>query len=214
MIFSPSNEATTTVDKLFYNSILPDLKKICTFGFIILLDFNSTSQRVKYTELPRHWEDTYLSKRLRLTDPWLIWALKNNGSIRLSKIDYFSNHFKAECEHAKLKFGSVISLHRQKRRSVIVAAHLERNFVISEVEHLSHTLDMLHTSLFNPSPISKKEAQLLSLLAGGNTILEASKALEISRATANSALATVKHSLRAKTTVQAIAIAVREGFIK
>ena len=65
-----------------------------------------------------------------------------------------------------------------------------------------------------PSPLSGRQAEVLTLLANGRTLSEIAQEMDISTSAVNLYLSNLRSKLNARTKEQALAMAITKGWIK
>lgn len=190
------------------------IRSIAPVGFLLAFDISTTGQKFAVCEYPEPWQEQYVAGNYKRSDPLVTWALGRDGSARWSVITYPDvNGVLKKSKAYDMEFGGVVSIEVDGKRSILTAARKDRELKPAEITKLAKILKDFSYALFANRDISDKELDVLRLLAKGFAIDSVAEELSLSTRAVKKRIANARRALRAKTTIEAVANAIRQDKI-
>lgn len=183
-------------------------------GYLVAVNFTHHGAEYLSTNYSDEWVKEYEDGAYMWYDPVVLYAMAKKGSARWSAIKLMdvAGVLKKGKKHG-LNFGVVISRRKGRGRSVFSAARDDREFFDEEIDVLSSWLDVFLEKYFVDPSIGKKQLEALSLAAEGCSVAEAARLCGCSEPAMKARLKSARDVLGAKTTAQAVAIAISKKLL-
>ncbi len=192
----------------------PILKSLAPAGYLLAFGITSFAAEFAAFEFSRDWQNEYADKKFGLTDPTILWAMANAGETRWSDIKspVSDRYFAATRDHG-LNFGIVVSTHIGKKKSFMSLARRDQEFSNIDIKIASKLISAWANALYATEKIEQRNLDVLRLLSTGSDITETAKALDITKDAVNKRLQSARHQMKAETTIEAVATAIRRNLI-
>ncbi|WGH79127.1 autoinducer binding domain-containing protein [Jannaschia ovalis] len=163
---------------------------------------------------PADWQELYRSRSFALRDPLVFWGISRTGAIRWSEIDLPDPFgiMRQAAEHG-LRFGAVAAAGKITSRTIVGVARRDRELTDPEIEALAEIAEGLHEVAGLPPRLTQDELDALRLIDAGAEKPDAALELGITEAALEARLSTVRASLGAETTAEALRMAREYGLI-
>ncbi|WP_347313197.1 autoinducer binding domain-containing protein [Defluviimonas sp. SAOS-178_SWC] len=135
------------------SALLARLHQASPAGFAIALHVRFTSPKYLFQSYAKDWLDTYSREGLVLNDPVVRWGFENEGTIRWSELDDPAAVMARAREYG-LKYGAVIALTRNGKRSMAGFSRSDREPTDAEIGRLKADLTELHDLTENVEALS------------------------------------------------------------
>ncbi|WP_166415775.1 helix-turn-helix transcriptional regulator [Cochlodiniinecator piscidefendens] len=190
---------------------------LASAGFYIALRLGYAYPVAELNALPKSWVDLYTVQGFMLSDPVLRWVYSNTGAVRWSEIEEADPRgiLDAAKEYG-MQFGVTISWQEEGDRGLRSFGSFLRNdreFTDLEISQLAASLEDLHQSHAPPTNLTNAELEALRMVRDGLLMKQVADELGVSLGAVKQRLKNAKQKLRAKTSSQAIALAVEHGLI-
>ena len=165
---------------------------------------------------PDAWVNEYTANGFMLFDPVVKWMYQNTGTSTWSALqaDDALGILPAAQSYG-MHFGTVISLLDSDtgERSYGSFARGDREHTPDECARLRSYIEELHTAKTRPSALTDAETEALRFVRDGMRFKQIAYILGISESAVKARLTNAKRKLKARTSVQAVAIASEHGLL-
>lgn len=166
---------------------------------------------------PKRWLDIYQSHSLVLMDPTICWAMSQTGAARWSEVE-MPDPFKVlqQATLHGMRYGMIASVGPVVGRSILGAARSDREFTAAEMSQACVLLEdvaRLTAPVSDGLKLSPAQAEALRQVAQGDRLVRAAGILGITESALKARLRAAREALGAKTTSQAIQIALENALI-
>lgn len=196
------------------DAALPMLRLMGPKGFILVFNMGLRGPQYFHSEYPKAWQREYESRNYTWADPVLFWSVMASGARRWSEVPNPDplGVMKA-ARRFGLNYGVILSRWVGTKKSVLTLAREDREFTDEEIEFLSLTFARLVDEVKLDSSLSRDEVETLRCVRDGMSQKEIAAAM-------NAAVPTVKVRLKrscaklgAKTSAQAVALAIERNIL-
>jgi len=192
------------------------LCELAPAGWVLAFNF-SVQEGVEIIDstMPQAWQDAYGTRGGFIEDPVLRWIVTSPAGVaRWSEIVGGDNSgIMAAARAHGLRYGMAITKLVNTYRSFISLSRSDREFTDEEMkqvgERFLYWVDLLH----NRASLTEGELAVLECLRDGHQQRQTAERLSVSLDTVKYRSQRVQEKLRAKTAIQAVAIAKARGFI-
>ncbi|MCW3780841.1 helix-turn-helix transcriptional regulator [Defluviimonas salinarum] len=186
-------------------------------GYYIALRVGFAFPVAEHNALPDAWVELYTQRGYMLYDPVVRWSYENSGAIRWSEIPLPDpRNVLAMAAQYGLGYGVAIACApsgREGQRSFGSFARSDREYEDEEIEILQSKLLRLHEATAPPTNLTRAELEALSMVRDGLLLKEIANRLGVSEGAIKQRLKSAKLKLDAKTSSQAVSVAVAYGLI-
>lgn len=192
------------------------LSKLGPAGWTLAFNFTLGGCEVMDSTMPEVWQKLYLKQTVFLDDPVFRWVAKREaGIVRWSEI-HFSDPLgilKAAAVHG-MRFGCATTIVVNDFHSFLTLARSDREFLDDELHEIEEKFVFWVNLLHNRGSLTDAEIATLGAFKDGLTQQEAAERLNVSEATIKYRSQKAQKKLKAKTSNQAVGIAIERGFFK
>jgi len=174
-------------------------------GFFFALHIRFALPLLHHQTYPSEWIDRYTEEAFALRDPVIAWGFSTTGTARWSEItipdpfDIFG-----QAREFGMIYGFAVSCGPIKSRTIASATRSDREFSDEEIAAFSSIINNLHDMTEPPTRLSKAQADALRLIADGERYTQAAAKLKISESALKARLNSVRQTLLARTTAEAV----------
>ena len=200
--------------KSHLDRLLNNLGAIAPAGYSVGLVIRFASPAVFRMTYDPAWTEYYTSNQLGFKDPSIAWGFSNTGSVRWSEIDMPDTA--GIFEKARgfgLRYGVTVSVGAIQDRSILGAAHSEREFRDDEIAQISENLAELHELIMHQNNLTKAQTDAISKIASGKLYAQVSNELGISESALKARLTAARIRIGAKNTRELIDLARQRGLL-
>ena len=187
---------------------LQRLDEIAPGGYTVGIHIRFASPLYLKSTYPQEWQDLYAANAYSLRDPLVFWGISKTGKTRWSEIslpDPFGVMRKAAA--FGLTHGAVVSCGKITSRTIVGAAHPDREFTDSEIDDIEQIALGLHDVAEPPEDLSPAMIEALRLIGDGYRHTAAAAELGISESALKARLSSARDRLGARTTAEALRMA-------
>lgn len=194
---------------------LDRLKALGPAGYRLILRVRLTDSKKNMIDgMPPAWSALYNQRGYIMGDPVFLWGLVNNGAKRWEDIDI--NDYRGVLAKAKafgLNYGVVVAQQIDGRHTALSVARSNSPYGDAEISSCVKLLnDILDSHYIHEQP-KPNEVEILRLMSQGQSLEEIAVSLQIAISTVKKRLSRACTTLDAKTSVQAVAEAVRRQIV-
>lgn len=186
-------------------------------GYYIALRVGFAFPVAEHNALPEAWVALYTQRGYMLYDPVVRWSYENSGAARWSEIPLPDpRNVLAQAALHGLRYGVAIACApsgREGQRSFGSFARSDREYEDEEIEILQSKLLRLHEATAPPNNLTRAELEALSMVRDGLLLKEIANRLGVTEGAIKQRLKSAKLKLDAKTSSQAVSVAVGYGLI-
>jgi LuxR family transcriptional regulator len=194
-----------------------DFSWIAPAGYYVALHVGYAFPLSEHNALPDSWVEIYTQRGFMLQDPVMRWLYENDGAVRWSEIALPDprNILAQAAEHG-LRFGVAICCTPtgpEGQRSFATFARADREISDEEIVILQSKLRRLHEATAPPTNLTRAELEALAMVKDGLLLKQIANDLGVSVGAIKQRLKNAKFKLGAKTSSQAVSVAVGFGLI-
>jgi LuxR family transcriptional regulator len=174
-------------------------------GFFFALHIRFALPLLHHQTFPSEWIDRYTEEAFALRDPVIAWGFSTTGTARWSEItipdpfDIFG-----QAREFGMIYGFAVSCGPIKSRTIASATRADREYTDDEIAAFASIINNLHEMTDPPTQLSKAQADALRLIADGERYAQAAAKLKISESALKARLNSVRQTLLARTTAEAV----------
>ena len=191
------------------------LKTLGPAGHRLILRVRLTDSKKNMIDgMPPAWSALYNRRGYIMGDPVFLWGLVNNGAKRWEDIDI--KDYRGVLTKAKafgLNYGVVVSEQTDGRHTALSVARSDSPYSDAEISACVDLLNDISNSQHIREQPKPNEVEILRLMSQGHSLEEISVLQQIAISTVKKRLSRACATLGAKTSVQAVAEAVRRQVI-
>ncbi len=193
-----------------------DFDKWAPCGYYVALCVGFAFPRVEQNAYPPEWIDLYTQRGFMLHDPVLKWIYDNTGSIRWSDIELPDpRRIMRQAAGFGMRYGIAVSFSDEfdGMRSFATFARKNREFKDDEIHFFRDSLWALHSAARPPVNLTEAELEVLRMLRSGFLMKQIAGKIGVSLGAIKQRLRNAKFKLGAKTSNQAISLALEYGLL-
>lgn len=192
------------------------LSQLAPAGWTLAFNFTLQGSELMDLTMPESWTKLYLRQSVFLDDPVFRWVARHESGItRWSEIELADPHgiLKAAAAHG-MKYGCATTIVVNNYHSFLTMGRGDREFTGPELTEIEDKFTFWVDLLHNRGSLTDAELATLEAFKDGLTQQEAAARLNVSEATIKYRSHKAQKKLKAKTSSQAVGIAIERGFFK
>lgn len=193
-----------------------ELERLAPAGHYIAVRIGFAFPIYEENCLPRDWIELYTTDGLMLRDPVTNWMYRNTGAQRWSALAANDpHHVLVMARQYGLTYGAVVCCMDpgSGERSYGSFARADREFSDGELVTLLDLITLMHNARKRPSSLTPAETEALRFVRDGLRFKQIAYELGVSESAVKARLTNAKKKLGAKTSVQAVSIALDFGML-
>ena len=174
-------------------------------GFFFALHIRFALPLLHHQTDQPEWTDRYTEEAFALRDPIIAWGFSTTGTARWSEItipDPFD--ILGQAREFGMIYGLAVACGPIKSRTIASASRSDREFTDAEISSFATIINNLHDMTEPPTKLSKAQIDALRLIAEGDRYAAAAAKLNISESALKARLNSVRQTLLARTTAEAV----------
>ncbi len=193
------------------------VSQLAPAGYYIALRLGFILPLHEEVALPDLWVELYTQRGYMMDDPVTRWAYSRSGAIRWSAIDLPDP--RGILDKARvfgMAYGAVVSIMENRpdsQRSFGYFARNDREYDDIELAQLQALMQRLHMAKAPPGNLTRAEIEALGLLRDGFLMKEIAGRLGVTEGAVKQRLKHAKSKLGARTSGQAVSMAISYGLI-
>lgn len=140
------------------------LHKMAPAGYALGFHVEYTTPKFVFQTYPKAWLDHYSSNGLIMMDPMVAWGFENAGTQRWSLLEDPAGVMQMAADHG-MKYGVVIAVTSDDRRSIGGLSHPDREFTDEEIAQLESDVQLIHDKTADTAHLSPETVDQLKKMS-------------------------------------------------
>lgn len=184
-------------------------------GYAIALNVRNVTPELYYSTFPARWIERYTKQSFMMADPVIDYMYRNAGAVRWSEIKHSRGPSKTEqflqvSREEGLSFGAAVVRRNATEpsvKSLISVCRSDRELTGDEIGQLEESFDLLLRKIDLQRTLSRRQREVLELMARGATRQDCAGILAVSPDTIKRDVELARKFLGARNVVEAVALA-------